>query len=153
LFRKIPRLGPPEWHCIAVLEVSLQTQVRSQAVSQPAVTRRPIGRRAIVQASSGFGRHECLSHLALATPVVDRAQCTLTRLPGAQCFLRHIGAAGFRVKWALGQEAVWLGWVVFGGHTALDPSPLPSPLGSCSDETRSQLDVTKLIPFKCICSC
>jgi hypothetical protein len=52
-------LRPPEWcsglrHCIAVLEVSLQTLVRSQAVSQLAVTRSPIGRRTIGPASFEF---------------------------------------------------------------------------------------------------
>ena len=47
-----------------------------------------------------------MSHRALATPVAGRAQCTLT-----WCFLLHIGAAGFQVKWALCQEAVRLGWV------------------------------------------
>jgi hypothetical protein len=43
-------VGPPKWrsglrHCIAVLEVSLQTWVRSQAVLQPAVTRSLMRRR------------------------------------------------------------------------------------------------------------
>ena len=57
----------------------------------------------------GFGPAEMfLSHRALATPVAGRAQCTLTRSPGVQCFLRHIGVAGFRVKRALCQEAVRL---------------------------------------------
>jgi hypothetical protein len=52
----------PEWrsgglrHCISVLEASLQTLVRSQAVSQPAVIGRPIGWRTIGPASSMFGR-------------------------------------------------------------------------------------------------
>jgi hypothetical protein len=52
-----------------------------------------------------------LSNRALANPVAGRAQCTLTRSPGVRCFLRHIGAAGFLVKWAFCQEAVRL--VVF----------------------------------------
>jgi hypothetical protein len=38
---------------------------------------------------------------------------------------RHIVAAGFRVKWALCQEAVRLGFpgLCLGGSTALDPHP------------------------------
>ena len=55
--------GAPEWlsglrHCISVLEASLQTLVRFQAVSQLAVIGSPIGRRTIGPASSGlvFGR-------------------------------------------------------------------------------------------------
>ncbi|XP_052319470.1 uncharacterized protein LOC118394525 isoform X5 [Oncorhynchus keta] len=67
------------------------------------------------------------------TPVVGRAQCTLNRSPGVRCFLRHIGAAGFRVGCALCQEA---GWVMFRRTHGSRPSPLQSPYGSCSDETR-----------------
>lgn len=52
--------GAPEWrnglrYCISVLEASLQTLVRFQAVSQPAVIGSPIGRRTIGPASSGLG--------------------------------------------------------------------------------------------------
>uniref|UniRef100_A0AAZ3Q813 Kinesin-like protein n=1 Tax=Oncorhynchus tshawytscha TaxID=74940 RepID=A0AAZ3Q813_ONCTS len=51
----------PEWrsglrHCILVLEASLQTLVRFQAVSQPAMIGSPIGRHKISPASLGFGR-------------------------------------------------------------------------------------------------
>ena len=42
--------------------------------------------------------------------------CTLP----VQRFLRHIGAAGFRVKRAVCQEAMWLGRVVFRGCMALN---------------------------------
>ena len=77
-----------------------------------------------------------LSHHALATPVAGQAQCTLPRSPVVRCFLRHIGAAGFRVKWALCQECVRLGWVVFQRTQGSRHSPLPSPYRSCSDETR-----------------
>ncbi|XP_045555790.1 uncharacterized protein isoform X6 [Salmo salar] len=66
---------------------------------------------------------------ALATPVAGRAQCTLARSPGVRCFLQHIGAAGFRVKRALCQEAVRIGWVVFQTTHGSQPSPLPSPHG------------------------
>ena len=59
--------------------------------SQPAATRRLMGRRTIGLASSGLGRvwpaGISLSHCALATPVAGRAQCTPTRSPGVQCFL------------------------------------------------------------------
>uniref|UniRef100_A0AAZ3RL04 t-SNARE coiled-coil homology domain-containing protein n=1 Tax=Oncorhynchus tshawytscha TaxID=74940 RepID=A0AAZ3RL04_ONCTS len=75
-----------------------------------------------------------LSHRALITPVADWAECMLTRSPGVWCFLRHIGAAGFRVKWALCQEALRLGWVVFRRRHGSRPSPLLSPYGSSSDE-------------------
>ncbi|KAM9485859.1 nucleoporin NUP35-like isoform 1-T1 [Salvelinus alpinus] len=51
----------PEWysglrHCISSLEALLQTLVRVQAVSQPAVIGSPIGQRTIGPASSEFGR-------------------------------------------------------------------------------------------------
>jgi hypothetical protein len=39
--------------------------------------------------------------------------CCVTRLPVGQCFLWHIGAAGFWVKQAVCQEAGLLGRVVF----------------------------------------
>jgi hypothetical protein len=52
--------GAPEcciglWHCISVLEVSLQTLVRFQAVSQLAVIWSLILRRTIGPASPGLG--------------------------------------------------------------------------------------------------
>jgi hypothetical protein len=105
-------------------------------------------RRTIGPALCGLGRvwsaGICLSHRALATPVAGRAQCILTRSPGVRCFLRHIGAAGFRVGSALCQEAVRLGWVVFWRTHGSRPLPLPSPYGSCSNETR--LTTTNWIP-------
>jgi hypothetical protein len=77
----------------------------------------PVGRRTIGPASSGLGwvwpAGISLSHCALAAPVAGRAQCTLTSLPGVQCFLRHIGVAGLQVGCAFCEEAVRLGWVVF----------------------------------------
>jgi hypothetical protein len=53
-----------------------------------------------------------------------------------QCFLQHIGVAGFWVKRALCQEAVRLGWVVFRRTHGSRPSPLANSNGSRSDETR-----------------
>jgi hypothetical protein len=68
--RSTASMSAPEWrnglrHCISVLEESLQTLVRSQALSQPAVIGSPIGRRTIGPASSGLGEglagvgHQC----------------------------------------------------------------------------------------------
>jgi hypothetical protein len=58
--RDIVGFRPPKWcsgvrYCIAALEASLQTWVRSQAVSQPGLTRRTMRRRTIGPASSGLG--------------------------------------------------------------------------------------------------
>ena len=89
-----------------------------------------------VRVRGGFGPQGCPCPIALATPVAARAQCALTRTPGVQCFLQHIGASGFRVKWALWQEAVQLGWVVLWRMRGSRPLPLPRPYGSCSDGTR-----------------
>ena len=117
LFVKIHLRGPPEWysgqrHCIAVLD-----PVRSQAVSQLAVTRRPMRRRTIGPASSGLGEGLASQEFLVPSRSSDSCgrpgACMLTWSPGVWCFLRHIGAAGFRVKRALCQEAVRLGWVVF----------------------------------------
>ncbi|CDQ75845.1 unnamed protein product [Oncorhynchus mykiss] len=53
-------------------------------------TLKPVPRRRQVGVS--------LSHRAAATPVAGRAQCALTKVARyTVCFLRHIGAAGFRV--------------------------------------------------------
>ena len=58
----------PEWrsslrHCISVQEASLQSLVRIQAVSHPAVIGSPIGRRT---GSSGVGRN-CKSEFVLTS--------------------------------------------------------------------------------------
>jgi hypothetical protein len=86
-----------------------------------------------------------LSDCALATTVVGRAQCMLIWLPGVQCFLRQIGAAGFWVNWALCQEALQLGWVVFRRTHGSQPSPLLSAgVATMSQNGNYQLDTTKL---------
>jgi hypothetical protein len=113
-------------HCIAVLAVPPEI-----LGSTPGSV---VGHCTIGPVSSRLGRAWLAG--ALATPVVGWAQCTLTGSPGVWCFLRHIGAAGFRVGCALCQEAVRLGWVVFRRTHGSRPSPLPSPYVSCSDETR-----------------
>ena len=101
-----------------MLEVSLQIQVRGQAVSQPPATGRPMTWRTICPAPSGLGEslagRDVLVHCSLSTPVAGRAQCTLTRSPIGQCLLQHIAAAGFQVKQAMCQEAgaAWQGRVL-----------------------------------------
>jgi hypothetical protein len=55
------------------------------------------------------------------------ARCTV--------FPWHIGVTGFRVKRALYQEPVRLGWVVFRRMNGSRPSPLQSPHGSCRNGT------------------
>ena len=60
-------LGPPELHsglrhCIAVLEASLQTRLRSQAVTQPAATGRLVRQCTI---GPSFGRLGCPCLIAL----------------------------------------------------------------------------------------
>ena len=60
MFVKINAQGPSEWHsslrhCIAVLEVSLQTCVQSQDVSQLAMTGRPMRQSTIGPVFSGLG--------------------------------------------------------------------------------------------------
>ena len=52
----------PEWpsglrHCISVQEMSLQSLVRFQAVSHPALIASPIGRHTIGPCLDGVGRH------------------------------------------------------------------------------------------------
>ena len=120
---------PPKWrrglrHCIAVLEASLQTRVQSRAVSQPSIVR------------GGFGRlgYKCPITL-LQILVAGRAHARWLRSPVVRCFLWHFGAAGFRFKWAVCQEAVLLGKVMFRRAHGSRPSPLPNPYGSCSDGT------------------
>ena len=80
-----------------MLEVSLQTRVHFQAVSQLAGIGSPIGRRPIGPALSWFGESLAgglyLAHRTLATHYGGLGACRLTSV-----FLRHIGAVGFRVK-------------------------------------------------------
>jgi hypothetical protein len=76
-----------------------------------------VGRRAIGPASSGLGKGlagwDVLVPSRSSNSCWRPCACTLTRSPGVWCFLRHIGEAGFRVKYALCQirRAAWLGRV------------------------------------------
>jgi uncharacterized protein (DUF1810 family) len=75
--------------------------------------------------------------------------------PGVRCFFRHIGAAGFRVKRALCQEAVLLGWVVFWRTHGSLPSPLSSPYGvaAMGQDYNYQLDTMTLGRKGDFCKC
>ncbi|CAB1311888.1 unnamed protein product [Coregonus sp. 'balchen'] len=63
--------------------------------------------------------------------------CTLTRSPVVRCFLRHIGAAGFRVQRA---------GSCFGGRMALDRrlSRVRTGVAAMGQDCNYQLDITKL---------
>ena len=126
------------WHRgLRHYKASLQIRVRSRAVSPPAAPRSTMRRHTIGPASSGLGEglagRDVLVPLPSSNSCGGSGTCTLTRSLGVQCFLRHIGAAGFRVKRALCQEAVRLGWVVFRRMHGSRPVPLTIPYGSCSD--------------------
>ena len=117
LFRIKTQARPPEWcrglrHCIVVLEASLLTGIQSRAVSQPAITGRPMRCRTIGPASPSLG--EGLARQDVLIPSRSSDSCGR---PGAcmltQCFLGHISVAGFRVKQAVSQEVVRLGRVMF----------------------------------------
>jgi hypothetical protein len=131
----------------AVLAVPLETLVQIQALSQPATTGRPMGRRTICPASSGLGEGLAGRDVLVPSPTSDSCGRTGTMHADtvARCmaFHRRIGAAGFRVKRALCQEAVRLGWVVFRRTHGFRPSPTQSPYRSYSDGTRL---TTNLIP-------
>ena len=122
------------------LESSLQTRVRFQAVLQPAATGRHMRQCTIGPASPGLGEglvgRDDLVPLCSSDSCGGPGACTLTRSPVVQCFLRHIGAAGFQVK-----RAVWLGKVMFRRTHGSRPSPLQSPYGSCRVGTRLQLPI------------
>ena len=88
--------GPPECHsglryCIAVLAVPLEILGLSPGSVAAGRDRETHGAAhnwlSVVQISGGFGpAGMSLSHHALATPVADRAQCTLTPSPGVTVF-------------------------------------------------------------------
>jgi hypothetical protein len=105
----------------------------------PAVTVSSIGRHTIGPALSGLG--EGLAEEAWLGSL--RSSDSLGRVPAGwlrssveRCFLRHISAAGFRVKRAGVKKRSLACHVSEGAWIDLC---LPSPLGSCSDETRSKL--------------
>ena len=137
---------PPEWHsglrhCIAVLKASLQTRVWSYAFTAgPDRETHEVAHSwpSIVQFRGGFGPAGIsFFHHALAAPCGGPgAPASWLRSPAGWWSLQHIGAAGFRVKRTVCQEAVRLGRVVFRRSHGSWPSPLPSPSGSCSDGTR-----------------
>ena len=119
---------------------------RAQALSQPAATERPMGRRTIGPALSGLGRvwpaGISLSHRTLATPVAGRAQCTLTRSPGDTLVQLASGLDGHCVKKQCG-----LVGLCFGGHMALDLRLSRVRTGVAAmrqDCNYYQLDTTKL---------
>ena len=126
-------------HCIAVLEVPLQIWVRSRAAtaSRDRETHEAAHNwpRVIWIRRGVWPTSMALPHRPLATPCGRPGACTLTRLPVVRCFLQHIGASGFWVKWEVCQEAVRLGRVVFRRTHGSQPLPLPSPYGSCSNGT------------------
>ena len=81
-------MGPSKWDsslrpCIAVLEVSLQTWVQSQAVSQLAVNGKPMRRCSIDPASFGLGEGLAGRDILVASHSSDTCggpgTCTLTR--------------------------------------------------------------------------
>ena len=90
------------------------------------------GRRTIGLASSGLGRvwpvGISLSHRALVTPVAGWAQCTLTRSPGARCFLQHIGAAGFRVARCVKKQCSLVGLCCVSEDAWLSTFVSPEPI-------------------------
>ena len=125
--------GPPEWrsslrHCITVFEVSLQTRVLFQAVSQLAMTRRP-KTQVIGPALSGLG--EVLVPLRSSDSLwwAGRLQAKLDGI-SSDTLVRLASGLSFWLK-----QAVRLGvmfWWTLGSRSL----PLPSPWGSCSDGTK-----------------
>jgi hypothetical protein len=111
---------PPEW----------RSGLRHRAVLQPAVTGRPMRQGTIGPALSRLGEGLAGRDVFVPSRFSDSCggpgTCTLTRLPVVQCFLRHVVAAGFRLKRAVCQKAGWLGRVVFRRMRGSRPSPLPS---------------------------
>ena len=84
------------------------------------MTGSPIRRRTIGPTSSRLGEGLAkvglyLAHRALATPCGGPGACRLTSSSVEQCFLRHIGAAGFRIK-AGGCKEARFGGSCFGRH-------------------------------------
>jgi hypothetical protein len=61
-----------------------------------------------------------LSHRALATPVAGRAQCTLTRSLGAQCFLHTLVRPVYGLDVRCVKKQCGLVGLCFGGRMAFD---------------------------------
>jgi hypothetical protein len=83
----------------------------------------------------GLGGRDVLVPSSSSDSCGGLGTCTLTQSPVEWCFLRHIVAAGFRVKRAVCHEAMQLGRVMFQKTYGSRPSPLLSPYGSCSNKT------------------
>ena len=98
--------------------------VRVQALSQPSATGRPMGRRTISPASSGvrarLAGREVLVPSCSSDLCGRPGACTLTRSPGVQCFLQHIGVADFGICGHCVKKQWGLAGSCFGGRTALD---------------------------------
>ena len=101
----------------AVLQRQLCHQrlwVRAQALSQPVMTGRSVGRRTIGTASSGLGRAWpvgiSLTHRAPATPVAGRGQCTLTKVARCTVFppTHWCGWLPVWMRAVLRSSAAWL---------------------------------------------
>jgi hypothetical protein len=137
---------PPEWssglrHCIAVLAVPLEILFRVQALSQPAATGRPMGRRIIGPASSGM----LLSHRTLATTVAGQVQCTLTRSP-VVCSSNTLVRLASRLSGHCVKEQCGLAGLCFGGRTALDLrlSRVRTGVAAMRQDCNYQLEIMKL---------
>ena len=96
-----------------------------------------MGRHTIGPALSGLG--EGLAGRNVLVPLWRAGHSA--RWPGVESFLRHIGAAGFRVKQAVCQEAVQLGRVVFWSMHGSRPLPLTSPYRCLINGTRPKLPI------------
>ena len=110
---KVVYSRPPGWrsgleHCIAECH-----QRRAQALSQPATHNCP----SVVRVREGLAGRDILVSSRTSDSCGGPGAVHADQV--ARCFLRHIGAAGFRVGCALCR-----------------PSSLLSSYGSCSDETR-----------------
>ena len=101
----------------------------------------PWGGRTIGTASSGLGEGLASRDVLVSSHTSD--SCGEPGAVHADMVLWHIGVSRFRVKLALCQEAVRLGWVVFRRMHSSRPSPLLSLYRSCSDKTNYQLGSKK----------
>jgi hypothetical protein len=119
-----------------------------QAVTQPATTGKPMGRRTIGPDSSGL--REGLASRDVLVPshssdcCGEPGACMLTRSPGVWCFIWHIGVAGFRVKCV--KKQCGLAGFCFRVRMALDLhlSRICTGVAAMGQDCNYQLDITKL---------